>query len=227
MSRHPSDIESMESQVVSKQRVVDHGEVLTGSTEVSAMLALVDEETRRIESRFLEPACGSGNFLSAILASKLHTVNNRYAKSQPDFERNCILAISSLYGIDILADNVHECRSRLFSQFEKEYGKSFGQPSTRGQAVVKFILARNIVWGDALTLTTAGEGPRPILFSEWSAVNTRLVKRRDFSFRDIVEQRSMHELPLFSDLGEEVFVAAPEKDFAPVHYLALADVEDE
>ena len=96
----------MKSRVVTKQRVADHGEVLTGRREVDAMLDLVQQETRRIDSRFLEPACGDGNFLAEVLARKLGVVEDRYGKSQLEYERYAIHAVSSVYGIDILEDNV-------------------------------------------------------------------------------------------------------------------------
>jgi hypothetical protein len=102
------------SQVRTKKRVSDHGEVLTGQGEVNAMLDLVKQETERIDSRFLEPACGDGNFLTAILERKLAVVEKRYGKSQLDFERYAVLAVSSIYGIDILPENVRDCRRRLF-----------------------------------------------------------------------------------------------------------------
>ena len=108
----------MESQAISKKRVADHGEVLTGTREVNAMLDLVKQETERIDSRFLEPACGNGNFLAPILERKLAAVEKRYGKSQLDFERYAVLAVSSVYGIDILSDNVSQCRERLFGVFD-------------------------------------------------------------------------------------------------------------
>ena len=113
------------ARVVSKKRVADHGEVLTGQREVKAMLDLVKQETERIDSRFLEPACGDGNFLTAILERKLAVVENRYGKSQLDFERYAVLAVSSIYGIDILPDNVRDCRRRLFEVFEASYTRFF------------------------------------------------------------------------------------------------------
>src|SRR5947199_10202140 len=105
----------MLAQVVSKKRVVDHGEVLTGTREVNAMLDLVKQETERIESRFLEPACGDGNFLAEVLERKLAVVRKRYRRSQFEYERNVVVAVGSLSGIDILEDNVLVCRERLFS----------------------------------------------------------------------------------------------------------------
>ena len=113
------------AQVRTKQRVSDHGEVLTGQREVNAMLDLVKQETERIDSRFLEPACGDGNFLTAILERKLAVVEKRYGKSQLDFERYAVLAVSSIYGIDILPDNVRDCRRRLFEMFDANYTRLF------------------------------------------------------------------------------------------------------
>src|SRR6266849_4564820 len=115
----------MEKQVISRKRVSDHGEVLTGKREVNAMLDLVRQETERIDSRFLEPACGNGNFLTAVLERKLAVVEKRYGKSQLDYERYAVLAVSSIYGIDILADNVRDCQRRLLEVFETNYTRLF------------------------------------------------------------------------------------------------------
>ena len=110
-----------EKQVKSKQRVADHGEVFTAEREVNAMLDLVKQETERIESRFLEPACGEGAFLTEILRRKLAVVKKRYGKSPFDYERYAVLAVSSIYGVDILADNAEVCRSNLFDIWNREY----------------------------------------------------------------------------------------------------------
>ena len=106
-------------QVKSKKRVADHGEVFTNKREVNAMLDLVKHETERIESRFLEPACGTGNFLVEILRRKLDVVDSRYSKSQIEWERYAVIAISSIYGVDILEDNLQECRNRLYDIFNE------------------------------------------------------------------------------------------------------------
>src|SRR5665647_2399067 len=105
----------MTKQVKSKQRVADHGEVFTDEREVKEMCDLVKQETERIDSRFLEPACGDGNFLSEILSRKLAIVKSKYKKSPYDYERNSLLAVSSIYGVDILPDNAIACRERLFA----------------------------------------------------------------------------------------------------------------
>jgi hypothetical protein len=202
----------MESHVISKQRVADHGEVLTGKREVNAMLDLVKHETERIESRFLEPACGNGNFLTAILERKLAVVEKRYGKSQLEFERYAILAVSSIYGIDILEDNVHQCRHRLYGVFDWDfYSRIFkNRAKNKCREAIRFILERNIVWGDALTLKTVSEPQGHIIFSEWSLVNGSMLKRRDFTFHGLLEHEKIKGLPLFSDLGEDVFIPTPE-----------------
>ena len=213
----------MDEQVKSKRRVADYGEVLTSKREVNAMLDLVKQETERIESRFLEPACGTGNFLTEILERKLRVVEKRYGKSQLDYERYAILAVSSVYGIDILEDNVQQCRHRLFVVFEWSYtGRFKKKAKNKCREAVRFILERNIIWGDALTLKTVGEKPEYIIFSEWSPVNGSMFKRRDFTFHGLLEHESIKELPLFSDLGEDVFIPTPEKEYPPAHFLEIA-----
>lgn len=78
----------MEKQIKSKKRVADHGEVFTAEREVNAMLDLVKQETERVDSRFLEPACGDGNFLAEILRRKLKEVRRKYKRSPFDYEKN-------------------------------------------------------------------------------------------------------------------------------------------
>ena len=218
----------MDKQVVSKQRVADHGEVLTGRREVNAMLDLVKSETERIDSRFLEPACGTGNFLAEILERKLRVVEARYGKSQLDYERYAILAASSVYGIDILEDNVRQCRQRLFGIFDLNYLRLFKNKSHDDcRESVRYILERNIIHGDALSLKTVGDNPKPIVFSEWSPVNGSMLKRRDFTFHGLLAHEAIKAMPLFSDLGEDVFIPTPEKEYPPTHFLKVADVVEQ
>lgn len=115
----------LKEQVKSKKRVADHGEVFTAEREVNAMLDLVKNETERIDSRFLEPACGNGNFLAEVLRRKLNVVDQRYGKSQIEWERYAVLAVCSIYGVDILEDNASECRGRLFGIFQEKYSTLF------------------------------------------------------------------------------------------------------
>lgn len=216
--------QSTQSRIISKQRVADHGEVLTGHSEVTAMLDLVEHETQRIDSRFLEPACGDGNFLAEVLTRKLAVVERRYAKSQLEYERYAILAVCSIYGVDILQDNVERCRTRLLTIFEGNYRRLFKEKAKdRCLAAARHILGLNIIWGDALTLKTVGDNPKHIVFSEWSPINGSLLKRRDFCFRELLDRQSDRDLPLFSDLGDEAFVPTPEREYPSVHFLELAD----
>ncbi len=217
-----------QKQIKSKKRVIEYGEVFTPRFIVNAMLDLVKQETERIDSRFLEPACGTGNFLTEILERKLKVVEKRYGKSQLEYERHAVLAVSSLYGIEILEDNAQECRQRLFAVFDEAYTRLFKE-KTKEQCreTVRYILKRNIVHGDALSLRTVGENPQPIVFPEWSLVNGSLLKRRDFAFHELVNHSATQELPLFSDQGEKVFIPEPVKDYPPVHFLEAAHAYDE
>lgn len=220
----------MEHQVKSRQRVVQHGEVFTGKREVNAMLDLVKHETERIESRFLEPACGTGNFLTEILKRKLDVVKKRCDNDQYKYERDAIIAVSSIYGIDIQEDNVQECRLRLFGIFETEFLELFkNKTKDNCRGSVQYILSCNIIHGDALNLTTVGDDPQPIIFAEWSPINGSMIKRRDFSYQSIIQNESLTDLEVFSlisDSGEQVYIPTPVKDYAPVHFLRLGIDED-
>ncbi len=152
------------------------------------MLDLVKQETERIESRFLEPACGTGNFLVEILKRKLAVVENRYAKSQIEYERYAIIAISSIYSVDILQDNVQTCRDRLLGIFTHYYRNNYKKEiKPEFLKAAEFILNKNILWGDALTLKTPDEKAEPIVFAEWSAVNGSMIKRRDYDEIDFIK----------------------------------------
>ena len=209
-------------QVKSKKRVADHGEVFTNEREVNAMLDLVKQETERIDSRFLEPACGNGNFLAEVLKRKLAVVENRYSKSQIDWERNSLIAISNIYGVDILEDNALECQERLFTIFSKIYVNKFG---TNGKLEflqsIKFILKRNILWGNALDFTNPIT-KKQIVFSEWSMINETMVKRTDYVFKFLVEKT--HQFSMFNDEGNAAAIDEPVKDYPPVNYLKLSEL---
>ncbi len=220
-----SDIQ--EKQVVSRERVANHGEVLTAKREVNAMLDLVKQETERIDSRFLEPACGTGNFLVEILRRKLAVVESRYKSSQLEYERYAVIAVSSIYGVDILQDNLEECRERLFQIFDEKYTRLYKDKCQEDcRKTVRFILKRNILWGDALTLKTPDKEALPIIFSEWNAVNGSMIKRRDYSMANLLESQPVEGLNLFSDLGDQAFIPTPVKDFPITHFLELANYDD-
>ena len=208
-------------QVKSKKRVADHGEVFTAEREINAMLDLVKYESFRIESRFLEPACGNGNFLAEILSRKLTTVTDRYKNSQIEWERYAIIAIANIYGVEILEDNAQECRERLFQIFDETYTKLYkNNCKEECRRSVQFLLHRNILWGDALDFTNP-QTKEPITFSEWSAVNGSMLKRRDFVFRFLVEKT--HQFSMFNDEGEPAAIDEPIRDFPLVHFLKLGE----
>lgn len=157
------------NQIKSKNRVREHGEVFTAEREVKAMCDLVKDETERIDSRFLEPTCGDGNFLAEILTRKLAVVRKKYGKSPLDYEKNAVLAASSIYGVDILQDNVDACRKRIFEIWNTEYSaicKKECNEQTRD--AVRFILSRNT--------------DEPIVFSEWSFIMGSSMQQCDYTF---------------------------------------------
>jgi hypothetical protein len=170
----------MPKQIKSKERVAEHGEVFTNEREVNAMLDLVKSETDRIESRFLEPACGNGNFLAEILRRKLARVKRQYKRNNSEYTKNAFLALTSIYGIDIQEDNVKECRARLFSIWDEAYTKQCKKEcSDEIRNAAKFILEKNILCGDALTLMQ-NDGT-PIIFAQWDFTVGYRMRRRDFT----------------------------------------------
>lgn len=214
-------MEKLNNQVKSKQRIADHGEVFTSEREVNAMLDLVKQETERIDSRFLEPACGTGNFLAEILNRKLKVVKSRYSKNKSDYEKYAVVAITSIYGVDILEDNVLECRDRMFSIFDEEYTKICKEEASDDcRDAVRYILSRNILHGDALTMETL-EGD-PIIFSEWSLVSGNMMKRRDYRFDELLagqqEQISIFMMGWEYDEEIQAFIPAPLKEYPLMDY---------
>ena len=200
----------IKTQTKSKERVREHGEVFTAEREVKAMCDLVKDETERIDSRFLEPACGDGNFLAEILKRKLAVVRKKYGKSPLDYEKNSLLAASSIYGVDILQDNVTACRARMFDIWNREYTavcKKECDDQTR--EAVRFILSRNIVCGNALTLKCVDENgndtDEPIIFSEWAFITGSMLQRSDYTFAELLEDDNPQLSILNSNNGEGVF----------------------
>ena len=214
----------IKNQIKTKKRVSDHGEVFTSEREVNAMLDLVKQETERIDSRFLEPACGDGNFLSNVLERKLDIVEKNYKNSQKEFEKYSLVAISSIYGVEILEDNTKTCRERLLFIFEKRYNSIFKSiQNTELIKSIKYLLEKNIIHGDALTLKTVDGTDKPITFSEWAFIENK-VKRRDFTFGELLANQEIKSTPLFSDMGDEVFLPTPIKEYPIINYLNLYEI---
>lgn len=195
----------MAKQIKSRERVTEHGEVFTNEREVNAMLDMVQSECERIESRFLEPACGDGNFLAEVLRRKLAVVKKRYGKSAADYERNAFLAVSSLYGVDILADNAEACRKRLFEIFSAEYAKACkNQVNVAFLNAVHAVIDTNILCGNALSMKLVdaeqNDTEDPIIFSEWTLAMGNKVKRRDFRLDELLEGQRQ-QMSLFGASG--------------------------
>ena len=210
--------------IKSKQRVSDHGEVFTPPWMVEAMLDLVKNESERINSRFLEPACGSGNFLTKILQRKLAAVELRYGKS--DFDRNhyALLALMCIYGIELLTDNIEECQENLLEVFAQYLNIDRGEDIYRAAS---YVLSQNIVHGDALSMQTNSK--KPISFAEWGYLGKGKYQRRDFLF-DVLTGASAFsaEGSLFADLGKhEIFVPIRSYDPVTVRDLACIELENE
>ncbi|WP_438352327.1 SAM-dependent DNA methyltransferase [Microbacterium sp. CJ88] len=176
--------------VKSRQRVQDHAEVLTPAWLVDDMLDLVKDESERIDSRFLEPACGDGNFLVRVLARKLRTVKARYGKSGFETRHQALLAVMSIYGIEIQADNAADCRTNLLDVFRAFLGLDAEDDLVRAATAV---LEVNIVHGDALAMRRVnpetGFPGLPIVFPEWGYLGRGKYQRRDFRL-DVLASRS-------------------------------------
>ena len=207
--------------IKSKDRISSYGEVFTSDKEVQAMLGLVEEEAQRIDSRFLEPACCNGNFLADILRRKLAIVEEKYKSSQYDFEIYAFQAVASIYGIDLLEDNVSECRDRLAEIVKDRYQTLYRNISRLPfLECIEFVLSKNILWGDALTLLKPNLD-EPIIFTEWSFVNGPNVKRTEYTLNNLLAYQPMHGENLFSDLGDEAFIPKPEKSHPIVHFMEI------
>jgi hypothetical protein len=203
--------------VKSKQRVADHGEVFTPEWIVDAMLNLVKAETERIDSRFLESACGSGNFIVQVLRRKLAAVDIKYGRSEFEKRHFALLGLMCIYGIELLPDNIAECRDNMLEILTDYLGVEETDDFYRAST---FVLSQNIVHGDALTMLT-GDG-QPITFAEWGYLGKGKFQRRDFRFDTLTQTAAFSEEgTLFADLGmHEIFV--PIKSYAVMNVSDLA-----
>ena len=193
--------------IKSRQRVADHGEVFTPPNIVADMLSLVADKVRHIQSRFLEPACGDGNFLTAILRERLEQIDRKYRRNQPEWEHNAFFAVSSLYGIELLEDNVIHCRRNLLSVFRFYYEDRRRHFWTADKLArnnqffeaVRFVIECNIVQGNALTMCrTTGAGvemPQPIIFSEWNTYQNNQIIRKEWVYQNLVNKDTPNNQP--------------------------------
>ena len=218
----------MTEQVKSKQRVTDHGEVFTSEREVNAMLDLVKQETERVDIRFLEPACGDGNFLAEVLSRKMAVVKRQYKRNHLEFEKYSVLDISSIYGVELLEDNAQECRNRIYEIWNKEYTSVCKKDANDlAREAVRYIIQHNILCGDALTmLRSDGE---PIIFSQWDLVSGNKMKRRDYRFdqmmKDTQDQLSCDSVPIGMEYDSEIdaWVPVPIMEYPLTNYWEVQD----
>lgn len=206
--------------VKSKQRVADHGEVFTPAWVVEAMLDLVKDESERIDSRFLEPACGSGNFLIKVLQRKLAAVERKFGKSVFEKRHYALLALMCIYGIELLADNIAECRESMLEIFANYLNL---QDTDEFYRAATFVLSQNLVLGDAFTMrANTGE---PITFAEWGYLGKGKFQRRDFRF-DTLTGMSAHTEQGSLFAKHEIFT--PTKTYPPmtVHELSCLALGD-
>lgn len=194
----------------SKKRVADHGEVFTPAWMVEAMLDLVNDETERIDARFLEPACGSGNFLVPILRRKLAAVHLKYGKSEFERRHYALLAVMCVYGIELLGDNIAECRANLLAVLADYLELDESDYLCRAAS---YVLTQNLVHGDALTMQTNDR--QPITFAEWGYLGKGKFQRRDFRLNILTQSAAFSaEDSLFAHLGKhEIFT--PAKTYPP------------
>ena len=207
----------MASLIKSRQRVIDHGEVFTPPGIVEAMLDLVKSESERIDSRFLEPACGAGNFLVAVLNRKLAAIESRYGKSDFEKRHHALLSLMSIYGIEILPDNVAECRNNLAQVFLGYIGTDM-----QWEAAARAVLGVNVVWADAMTMKTQAQPSGPIVFAEWSYLGKGVYQRRDFRYDTLAQMSSFGEDTLFGNLDKhDIF--HPVREYSPMTYHQIAE----
>ena len=233
--------------VKSRERVRERREVFTAEREVKAMCDLVKNETERIDSTFLEPACGDGNFLIEILRRKLAVVRKMYSRSADDLSFYSVRALMSLYGVDILKDNVEACRERLFDEWADFLAAKVGRsPRDRRNAssacshantlvrVARFVLEKNILLGNTLSMKLVdGEGndtDEPVVFTEWTFPMGRKVKRREYDLSVLLRKDEKHDLldagnyrELKSEDGQAVVQPKCLREYPPVDYRRLGE----
>jgi len=208
--------------VKSKQRVVDHGEVFTPAWMVEAMLDLVKGETERIDSRFLEPACGNGNFLVPVLRRKLAAVELKYGQSEFERQHYALLALMCIYGIELLPDNIADCRANLLEVLAKYLNL---EPSEDLYRAAFYVLSQNLIHGDAMKMR-AWDGS-PITFAEWGYLWKGRFQRRDFRFDSLTQSSAFSaQGSLFASLGKhEIFI--PAKTYPPMTVGELAAIVEQ
>ena len=180
------------------------------------MLDLVKDESERIDARFLEPACGSGSFIVKVLQRKLAVVESKFGKSDFEKQHYALFALMCIYGIELLADNIAECRENMLEIFSEYLNID---ESDNLYCAAFYVLSQNLVHGDALTMcVSSGE---PITFAEWGYLGKGKFQRRDFRFDTLTGMSSHTEQgSLFA--RHEIFT--PVKTYPPMTIQELASM---
>lgn len=211
MSRKGNKINDVVSDIVeskSKDRITKYGEVFTNYKNICSMLDLVAQETLRLESKFLEQACGEGGFLQEIIRRKFNILRSRYKNSKNEFDKNLIILISSIYGIDILEDNVRLCKENLFNLTNNLYRELFKEMSSNLSKNIQYILSTNILLGDSLKMKDINGDL--LRFSEWAPLDNIYTQRRDFYYEDLINLDNKHS-----------FIPKEIKTYEPIKFLDI------
>lgn len=234
----------MKKQVKSKERVAERGEVFTAEREVKAMCDLVATQCDNVDATFLEPACGDGNFLAEILDRKLTRVKKDAKSDATTWEWLSVRAVASLYGVDIMQDNTEECRQRLFDKWNKAYKtacKKSCNEETRES--VRYILSKNIICGNALTMMCVDENQQDtqdyITFAEFKTCGRMyMLKRRDYRLDVLLKANEkpqrQSQLTLDSSVDDIYnyldtnpvtgeYMPKPLREYTPLHYRRLKE----
>src|SRR5690606_21388206 len=201
---------------------------------VNDMLDLVAHECERVDSRFLEPACGTGNFLAEVLRRRLALVDRRY-KPRTQWEPNALLGLACLYGIEKQHDNVNDCRQRLHALFADHYTNRYKkQVRPECLAAARHIVRCNILYGDARNMKTVADKvhlERPLVFTEWSLLGKGRFKRRCYGYHGLTQPPPYATAGLLvppnaritDEDGKPVYIPCQVADWPAVHYLKLGD----
>ncbi|WP_421982477.1 N-6 DNA methylase [Roseibium sp.] len=207
------------SLIRSKKRVADHGEVFTPPWLVEVMLNLVENEADRINSRFLEPACGSGNFLVQVLRRKLAAVEMKYGRSDFDRKHFALYGLMSIYGIELLEDNISECHNNIIELFAEYLGV---QSTEEFCSAASAVLSLNLVHGDALSMR-AIDGSH-IVFSEWGYLGRGKFQRRDFRLESLTRSADFHSGSLLNVNPGKHELFTPVASFPPMKVREIAEL---
>lgn len=189
---------TLDGQVRSRDRVRDLAEVFTHQREVDAILDQFPDAFTTLDAKFLEPACGSGNFLVEILRRKLVLVDQD--AQHAEYEHQLLRAVASIYGVDISPSNVTEARDRMLTTLTQAHARDL---STGLLSAAGLIVDCNVVVGDTLT------GADRIELCDWQPRPGQRFQR-------------VWSYALVPPVDRDLFWGERVADHEPVHYRDLA-----